>query len=148
MYRIVRQESKKIYQVFTQPAFAYLAMIGNTILMIAVFIVYHLEKTVNPKMSHFLDALWWGVSTITTVGYGDVVPVTVIGRLIGLALMYTGTVLFISFTGMLVTVWMKTEVERELRPIEKEVRKEEVEQSRIEVVLEEINERLKRLEKK
>jgi voltage-gated potassium channel len=36
------------------------------------------------------EALWWGVVTVTTVGYGDIVPQTVAGRVIGSILMFTG----------------------------------------------------------
>jgi len=36
------------------------------------------------------DAIWWGLATITTVGYGDRYPVTVIGRLIAMAVMFAG----------------------------------------------------------
>ncbi len=38
----------------------------------------------------FFDAMWWSISTITTVGYGDVYPVTAIGRIIGVFTMLVG----------------------------------------------------------
>lgn len=42
------------------------------------------------KILTFGDALWWATATITTVGYGDVYPVTPIGRLVATALMMSG----------------------------------------------------------
>ena len=45
-------------------------------------------------MTTFGDALWWAVSTITTVGYGDHYPVTAAGHAIGIALMIVGVGMF------------------------------------------------------
>ena len=44
------------------------------------------------------DALWWALQTVTTVGYGDVVPENVTGRLIGVALMLQGIALLTVIT--------------------------------------------------
>jgi voltage-gated potassium channel len=42
------------------------------------------------RVHSFFDAIWWSASTITTVGYGDIAPVTVVGRLVGIATMFIG----------------------------------------------------------
>ena len=42
------------------------------------------------RVSSFFDALWWSTSTITTVGYGDVFPVTTAGRLVAGLTMVVG----------------------------------------------------------
>lgn len=47
----------------------------------------------NPNITTFGDALWWGTTTITTVGYGDRYPTTGAGRLVGFALMLAGIAL-------------------------------------------------------
>jgi voltage-gated potassium channel len=47
------------------------------------------------------DALWWGIVTITTVGYGDRYPVTGEGRLVGTFLLTAGIILFSVLTGFL-----------------------------------------------
>ena len=57
--------------------------IGFLGLIFASFLVYLAEKDANPKnFSNFADALWWGVITLCTVGYGDTVPATWQGKLI------------------------------------------------------------------
>ncbi|XP_073847305.1 KCNQ potassium channel isoform X2 [Musca autumnalis] len=56
--------------------------IGFLGLIFASFLVYLMEKDVNDKFSNFAQALWWGVITLCTVGYGDMVPETWQGKLI------------------------------------------------------------------
>ncbi|XP_034479409.1 potassium voltage-gated channel subfamily KQT member 1-like isoform X3 [Drosophila innubila] len=56
--------------------------IGFLGLIFASFLVYMWEKDVNDKFNNFAQALWWGVITLCTVGYGDMVPITWQGKLI------------------------------------------------------------------
>jgi voltage-gated potassium channel len=49
------------------------------------------QSTVDTRdFASFWDGVWWAVVTVTTVGYGDVVPHTVAGRIIGMILMFAG----------------------------------------------------------
>ena len=47
----------------------------------------------NTQMKTLLDALWWCIATVTTVGYGDVVPVTSLGRIMAIVYMFFGITL-------------------------------------------------------
>jgi voltage-gated potassium channel len=44
----------------------------------------------DAQITNLIDAFWWVSATVTTVGYGDVVPVTELGRLMGIVLMFVG----------------------------------------------------------
>ena len=44
----------------------------------------------DAQITNLIDAFWWASATVTTVGYGDVVPVTEAGRIMGIALMFVG----------------------------------------------------------
>lgn len=145
---LLKKETKKLLRAFTHPTFIYLTIVGNSILLGAITIVYFLERNVNPNMTTYFDYLWWGVSTITTVAYGDILPITLPGRIIAILLMYTGTVLFISFTGLILTFLMRDEVDRELGPLERGIKAGEKEQIEIEYLLHQILDRLHQLEKK
>jgi len=57
------------------------------------------ESGVNPNVKSPADALWWGIVTLTTVGYGDISPITPEGRFAAGALMILGITLFAATTG-------------------------------------------------
>ena len=51
----------------------------------------------DAQITNLIDAFWWVSATVTTVGYGDVVPVTDLGRLMGIALMFVGIAIIGTF---------------------------------------------------
>lgn len=63
---------------------------GFTCLTSAVAFTIAEDVGQGRKIDSFFDALWWSSSTITTVGYGDIYPVTAIGRLIAIFTMLVG----------------------------------------------------------
>jgi voltage-gated potassium channel len=64
---------------------------------------YAFEYGTNPDVKTFFDCVWWSMVTITTVGYGDIAPVTVGGRLISMTLMMLGIGLLGITTGRVAT---------------------------------------------
>lgn len=74
------------------------------VLLFASVAVHVLERGVQPAVFGSLPAtLWWAVVTLTTVGYGDVVPVTPLGRVIAAMVMICGLGVFGLWTGILAT---------------------------------------------
>jgi voltage-gated potassium channel len=74
------------------------------VLFLASVAVYFLERDVQPAtFGNVPAALWWAVVTLTTVGYGDVVPITPLGRLIAAVVMICGLGVFGLWTGILAT---------------------------------------------
>ncbi len=53
-----------------------------TLISVATGLIYTAEHTVNPNINNYFDALYFGLTTLTTVGFGDVSPVTSQGKLI------------------------------------------------------------------
>jgi voltage-gated potassium channel len=60
--------------------------------------------------SGIVDTFWWALVTITTVGYGDVVPHSVLGRIVGLILMLSGVVLVSLFTATIASIFIERKI--------------------------------------
>ncbi|TPQ39622.1 cyclic nucleotide-binding protein [Bradyrhizobium guangdongense] len=74
------------------------------VVLLASVAEYFLEHEVQPQtFGSVPSALWWAVVTLTTTGYGDVVPVTPLGRLIAGLVMISGLGVFGLWTGILAT---------------------------------------------
>jgi voltage-gated potassium channel len=69
--------------------------------------LYHFEHGVNGKFTNFGEALWCAFTSLTTVGYGDIYPITWGGRVMAGILVITGLGLFSLLTAEIATVFMK-----------------------------------------
>ncbi|XP_030639888.1 potassium voltage-gated channel, KQT-like subfamily, member 2a isoform X2 [Chanos chanos] len=75
--------------------------IGFLCLILASFLVYSVEKDDNEMFETYADALWWGLITLTTIGYGDKFPTTWNGRLIAATFSLIGVAFFALPAGIL-----------------------------------------------
>nr|XP_006639510.1 PREDICTED: potassium voltage-gated channel subfamily KQT member 2 isoform X9 [Lepisosteus oculatus] len=75
--------------------------IGFLCLILASFLVYLAEKEDNKEFETYADALWWGLITLTTIGYGDKYPVTWNGRLLAATFTLIGVSFFALPAGIL-----------------------------------------------
>ena len=68
---------------------------------------YYVEQGVpNANIVSAGDSIWWGLVTITTVGYGDQYPVGGAGRIVGAFLLFAGIALFSVLTGFIANVFL------------------------------------------
>ena len=102
--RHVPHYSRLLFSALVEPIVVFLVLSGNVVLGLAATAFYRAEHGVNPAVEHPFDAVWWAFATVTTVGYGDVTPVTTAGRVIAILLMVSGISLFVGFSGFLVSI--------------------------------------------
>jgi voltage-gated potassium channel len=94
----------------------YALMITLTVMVGAAAVVLVVEEGQGGSINTFGDALWWAVTTITTVGYGDKFPVTAAGRGVAAALMVAGIALFGVLTANLAAFMLERDDETAAEP--------------------------------
>lgn len=77
-------------------------------------VMYLIEESSNPGFRNIPQSIYWAIVTITTVGYGDVAPVTVLGKMMASVIMLTGFAILAVPTGV-VTVELGREMTRHRR---------------------------------
>ena len=102
-----------LLRVFFEKRFEFLSLIVLFAFMVffASTVIYIFEGTgANPNLHSFYDAIYWAVVTITTVGFGDISPVTPEGRFVTIFLIIGG-VTSISFMTSIITTAMSEKLE-------------------------------------
>jgi voltage-gated potassium channel len=78
------------------------------LLIVASVLMYHAERDAQPEaFASIPAAMWWAAATLTTVGYGDVYPVTALGRLLGAVIAILGIGMFALPAGILGGAFME-----------------------------------------
>jgi voltage-gated potassium channel len=92
------------------------AVVAAIVVVLASLAAYRAEHPTNPEFATVGDALWWGIVTLTTVGYGDIVPKTEAGRFAGIAIMFTGIAVLGVLAGSLSAMFHLDEDREPQRP--------------------------------
>jgi len=103
--RVLKRERRTLFAVM---------VIMFTMLFIASSLVYLLEHERQPeRFASIPHAMWWGMATVTTVGYGDVVPVSTMGRVLGVIIMLLGVGTFALPAGVLASAFSEERKRRD-----------------------------------
>ena len=122
---------RKIEKLTIVRAVRLVAMVALSLAIVAAI----LEWAIDPGIGSFNDSLWWAVVTVTTVGYGDVVPTSAGGRLVGALLMLAGVSAIPITTSLVVSVFV-SRIQRKQHEVDEKDRKDIVDRlERIEKAL-------------
>ncbi len=102
---------KKIFRDFRNEQLSKLLLLVLFVIVIGGAAVFIAEQYGSGGMfSRFFDSIWWSIVTLTTVGYGDKVPVTLIGRILASILMLTGVVITSVLSGTIASVFVDRKI--------------------------------------
>ncbi|MBG84734.1 MAG: hypothetical protein CMJ40_09330 [Phycisphaerae bacterium] len=89
-------------------AVSMLALIGSmTILLCCIGVLHYESSAPGATIKTAQDVTWWAVVTTSTVGYGDMYPITAEGRVMAVVIMCVGIGLFATFAGALAGIFMR-----------------------------------------
>ena len=95
LLRFSRRIEKEVLAFAEKTRLIYGLAIYLLVIIVGSFLFFSIESGVNPNVTNVDDALWYMIVTIMTVGYGDIVPYTGLGRMIGVIAMISA-ILFAS----------------------------------------------------
>ena len=114
--------------MFLRPLLAILILLPSLRFLFSLFVDGHLWTTliatlivitffgilasiVDPSIGSVTNGIWWALATVSTVGYGDIVPHTLGGRMLGALLIVVGLGLFAIITANVVRIMLSKEAE-------------------------------------
>jgi voltage-gated potassium channel len=103
--RLWRQSRQTLRQ--RMPAF--IGITSLIVVLVAATLMFVAEQGSGGPIASFADAIWWALTTVTTVGYGDTYPVTVLGRGVAVFLMLAGISLFGLLTANIAALFVEDE---------------------------------------
>jgi len=102
---------KNLYKDFSNDNLPRIIFAVLILIIIGGGLVFIAESGINKQFSHFIDSLWWGAVTITTVGYGDMAPSSNTGRIIAVIMMFGGIVLTSIFSGTIASIFVDRKIQ-------------------------------------
>lgn len=100
-----------LVSVVKRPAFLFLGLTAFSLMGFFSLVIFLLESPSNPHFADYFNAIYFTVSTMTSVGFGDVVPSTHLGKTVAMVMMLLGTFIFVSFMGVVASTVLELELE-------------------------------------
>jgi len=119
IFRFLRFVSKShmLFGTISQGKINIARLVFSIIIFFFVYsgIFYFVESPLNPKVNNFGDAFYFIVVAVSTVGFGDIVPVTGIGKLVTVVMIISGIILIPFQAARIFRAWMASDRERKVQ---------------------------------
>ncbi len=119
---------RRLFGMMAQPIFLLMILLGPMFLLTGAACLYFFEADVNPKLSLYVDALYWTTSAATSSSYGSAYPVTSGGKIVGIVILLAGSLFYWGYIALFAGIFLTPD----LRRMEKGVKSLEDEMTRLE----------------
>ena len=143
MYLFAKKIGAEVIKYQAKTRLVYALAVFLVVFFFCSFIFYMAEHGVNPEVATYDDSIWFVLQTITTVGYGDIIPVTGLGRIMGVISMFSALVL----TSIITSVATFSLIEKFKKGTEALAERTSEKVKTMDVKLNKINSRLDELDK-
>ena len=111
MIREISAAFAQAFKLFRKHQLAQLSVVIVLTITVAAFLMLLSESHANAQQfENFGDAMWWSIVTVATVGYGDKVPITPLGRIVGSVTIISGLILISLFTATISSVFVARKI--------------------------------------
>lgn len=90
LFNVLQNTSKAVRKYPSKTKLDYATVVLFLVLIVGSFLFYIIEHGVNHEVPNYESAMWYAIVSMTTTGYGDIVPVNFSGRIIGVIFILTG----------------------------------------------------------
>jgi voltage-gated potassium channel len=104
---IVARVIASVRAILNAHGLKYVLLVAGAAIAVAAALVTVFERDSGGTITDFDDGLWWALTTVTTVGYGDKFPVTADGRAVAVVLMIMGIAMFSALTASLAAFFVQ-----------------------------------------
>lgn len=122
IFVLLGKEKSEIYNFIEKTKLNYIIFSFIIFVIGATLLILIIESSASSDIKTPLDALWYVMSTITTVGYGDITPKTYDGKIFGIMLMGVGVVFFSLLTAS-ISSWFLRGIETEEEELKNKIGK-------------------------